>query len=134
VPPALNFAPLENASAALTAAAGRYQKALAGATAQLAGNTAAIRAVNAKLMQSERQLLDPAGLPHREWYRHLLYAPGFYTGYDVKTLPGVREGIEQRKYAEADAEIARAAKMLDRETALVDAAAAELARIAPAMK
>jgi N-acetylated-alpha-linked acidic dipeptidase len=63
-----------------------------------------------------------------------LYAPGFYTGYDVKTLPGVREGIEQRRYAEADAEIARAAKMLDRETALVDAATAELARIAPAAK
>jgi len=149
VPPALNFAPIENASAALTAAAGRYQKALAGATARLgavtaggagstapsaAGNIAAIRAVNAKLMQSERQLLDAAGLPHREWYRHLLYAPGFYTGYDVKTLPGVREGIEQRQYAEADVEIARAAKMLDRETALVDAAAAELARIAPITK
>ena len=142
VPPALNFAPLENASAALTAAAARYQKALAGAAAKLAGgtaadtagDTAAIRAVNAKLMQSERQLLDPAGLPHREWYRHLLYAPGFYTGYDVKTLPGVREGIEQRKYAEADAEIARAAKMLDRETALVDAATAELARIAAPAK
>jgi N-acetylated-alpha-linked acidic dipeptidase len=145
MPPALNFAPLENASAALSAAAARYQKALAGAAARLgavtaggagstaanaAGNIAAIRAVNAKLMQSERQLLDPAGLPHREWYRHLLYAPGFYTGYDVKTLPGVREGIEQRQYAEADVEIARAAKMLDRETALVDAAAPELARIA----
>ena len=134
----MNFAPLENASAALTAAAARYQKALAGATARLAGDTAAnaaaIRAVNAKLMQSERQLLDPAGLPHREWYRHLLYAPGFYTGYDVKTLPGVREGIEQRQYQQADAEIARAAKMLDRETALVDAAAAELARIAPAAR
>jgi N-acetylated-alpha-linked acidic dipeptidase len=85
-------------------------------------------------MQSERQLLDPAGLPHREWYRHLLYAPGFYTGYDVKTLPGVREGIEQRQYAEADVEIARAAKMLDRETALVDAAAAELARVAPPVR
>jgi N-acetylated-alpha-linked acidic dipeptidase len=85
-------------------------------------------------MQSERQLLDPAGLSHREWYRHLLYAPGFYTGYDVKTLPGVREGIEQRQYADAEAAIARAAKMLDRETALVDAAAAELARIAPITK
>jgi N-acetylated-alpha-linked acidic dipeptidase len=154
MPPALNFAPLENASAALTAAAARYQKALSAATTRLGASSAAsgnavgnsagniagsgnsvasitsIRAVNAKLMQSERQLLDPAGLPNREWYRHLLYAPGFYTGYDVKTLPGVREGIEQRKYREADAEIARAAKMLDRETALVDAAAAELARLA----
>jgi N-acetylated-alpha-linked acidic dipeptidase len=130
VPPALNFAPLENASAALTAAADRYAKALANASSRLAGNTAAVRAVNARLMQSERQLLDPAGLPHREWYRHLLYAPGFYTGYDVKTLPGVREGIEQRQYKEAEAEIARAARVLEREAALVDAAAADLARLA----
>jgi N-acetylated-alpha-linked acidic dipeptidase len=130
VPPALNFAPLENASAALTAAARNYRKALANASTRLAGNTAAVRAVNAKLMQSERQLLDPAGLPHREWYRHLLYAPGFYTGYDVKTLPGVREGIEQRQYKEAEAEIARAARVLEREAALVDAAAADLARLA----
>ena len=61
-----------------------------------------------------------------------MYAPGFYTGYDVKTLPGVRESIEQRQYTEADAEIARAAKMLEREAALVDAAAAELERLAPA--
>jgi N-acetylated-alpha-linked acidic dipeptidase len=129
VPPALNFAPLENASTALTAAAGRYKKALAAASSQLAGNTTAIRAVNAKLMQSERQLLDPAGLPHREWYRHLLYAPGYYTGYDVKTLPGVREGIEQKQYDGVDAEIARAAKVLGREAALVDAAAAELGRL-----
>jgi N-acetylated-alpha-linked acidic dipeptidase len=129
VPPALNFAPLENASAALTAAADGYRTALAGAAAQLAGNAAAVRAVNAKLMQSERQLLDPAGLPHREWYRHLLYAPGFYTGYDVKTLPGVRESIEQKQYEAADGEIARAAAMLARETALVDAAAAELRRL-----
>jgi N-acetylated-alpha-linked acidic dipeptidase len=131
VPPALNFAPLENASTALTAAAARYKKALTSASGQLAGNTAAIRAVNAKLIQSERQLLDQAGLPHREWYRHLLYAPGYYTGYDVKTLPGVREGIEQKQYEAVDVEIARAAKVLAREAALVDAATAELRRLGP---
>jgi N-acetylated-alpha-linked acidic dipeptidase len=131
VPPALNFAPLENASTALTAAAERYRKALASVSAKLAGNAVTIRAVNAKLIQSERQLLDPTGLPHREWYRHLLYAPGYYTGYDVKTLPGVREGIEQRQYDAVDAEIARAAKVLAREAALVDAAAAELGRLGP---
>ncbi len=130
VPPALNFAPLENASTALTAAAGRYQKALANVSGRLAGQPAVVRAVNAKLMQSERQLLDPAGLPHREWYRHLLYAPGFYTGYDVKTLPGVREAIEQRQYPEADDEIARVARVMARESALVNAAAGELERLA----
>ena len=50
--------------------------------------------MNARLIQSERQLIDPDGLPRRPWYRHLLYAPGFYTGYGVKTMPGVRESIE----------------------------------------
>ncbi len=131
VPPALNFAPLENASTALTAAAERYKKALAAASSRLAGNAAAVRAVNAKLIQSERQLLDPSGLPHREWYRHLLYAPGFYTGYDVKTVPGVREAIEQKQYGAVDSEIARAARAISRVAALVDAAAAELERLSP---
>ena len=129
VPPALNFAPLENASSALAAAAGRYRKVMESAAPRLAGSPEVLRALNAKLVQSERQLLDPAGLPHREWYRHLLYAPGFYTGYDVKTLPGVREAIEQRKYQEAETEIVRAAKALEREATLVTAAAAELERL-----
>ena len=78
------------------------------------------------LIQSERQLLDPAGLPGRPWYRHLLYAPGYYTGYAVKTMPGVREGIEQKKYAEAESEIVRVAAALDRESALITKAAEAL--------
>ena len=77
-------------------------------------------------MQSERQLTDQGGLPGRPWYRHLLYAPGSYTGYGVKTMPGVREGIEQGRYAEAEREIARIAAALEREARLVDAAAADL--------
>ena len=52
----------------------------------------------------------PAGLPRRPWYRHLLYAPGYYTGYGVKTMPGVREAIEEKNYAEAEAEIVRVAR------------------------
>ena len=97
VPPALNFAPLENAARALTQAADRYAAAARGVSASaLTAAPATVRAVNARLRQSERQLTDADGLPRRPWYRHLLYAPGFYTGYDVKTMPGVREGIEQR--------------------------------------
>ena len=75
-----------------------------------------LRAVNARLMQAERQLTDDAGLPKRPWYRHLLYAPGYYTGYAVKTMPGVREAIEQKQYAEAETEIGRVAKALERES------------------
>ncbi len=126
VPPALNFAPLENAAAALTDAAARYKKASEAARPSLAARPAVVKSVNARLIQSERQLLDPAGLKNRTWFRHLIYAPGFYTGYAVKTLPGVREGIEQKAYADVEPEVARAAKAIDRLTALVNAAAEDL--------
>jgi N-acetylated-alpha-linked acidic dipeptidase len=131
VPPALNFAPLENAARALTQAADRYAAAARGVSASaLTAAPATVRAVNARLRQSERQLTDADGLPRRPWYRHLLYAPGFYTGYDVKTMPGVREGIEQRQYPEAEAQAARVAAALMREVDLVAAAAADLERLA----
>jgi N-acetylated-alpha-linked acidic dipeptidase len=127
VPPALNFAPLDNAAAALTKAADRYRKAFEAARSKLTPESA--RAVNMRLIQSERQLTDATGLPRRPWYRHLLYAPGFYTGYAVKTMPGVREAIEEKQYAEAESEIARVARALEREKALVEAAAADLERL-----
>jgi N-acetylated-alpha-linked acidic dipeptidase len=127
VPPALNFAPLENAAGALTRAADRYRKAIEAARSKMTPESA--RAVNLRLIQSERQLTDPAGLPRRPWYRHLLYAPGYYTGYAVKTMPGVREAIEQKNYAEAEAEIVRVARALEREKTLIEAAAADLERV-----
>jgi N-acetylated-alpha-linked acidic dipeptidase len=120
VAPALNFAPLENAAEALTQAAARYRKAADAARTTLASDAARLRAVNAKLLQAERQLTDAAGLPKRPWYRHMLYAPGFYTGYAVKTMPGVREAIEQKEYAEADVQIGRVANAVQREAALLD--------------
>ena len=125
VPPALNFAPLENAANALTQAAAAYHKAAA-AQPKVGSNAVPLRAVNARLIQAERQLTDDAGLPKRPWYRHLLYAPGYYTGYAVKTMPGVREAIEQKEYSEADTEIGRVAKALQREAALLDSAASLL--------
>jgi N-acetylated-alpha-linked acidic dipeptidase len=127
MPPALNFAPLENAAAALTRAADRYRKAFEAARAKMTPEAA--RAVNVRLIQSERELTDAAGLPRRPWYRHLLYAPGYYTGYAVKTMPGVREAIEEKNYAEAEAEIVRVARALEREQALVDGAAADLEKL-----
>jgi N-acetylated-alpha-linked acidic dipeptidase len=130
VPPAINFAPLENASNALVRAAERYRKASEAARPGLStAAPSALQPINARLIQAERQLTDPAGLPRRPWYRHLLYAPGFYTGYAVKTMPGVREGIEEKKYEEAETEVLRLARALDRETALVNAAAADLERL-----
>jgi len=85
-----------------------------------------LRNVNAKLIQSERALLDAEGLPDRPWFRHTIYAPGFYTGYGVKTLPGVREGIEQKRWNDAEAQIIRVARTLEQESSLINSAAAQL--------
>jgi N-acetylated-alpha-linked acidic dipeptidase len=57
--------------------------------------------LNGILFRAEQQLLFDKGLPRRPWYKHMIYAPGFYTGYGVKTLPGIREGIEERNWNEA---------------------------------
>jgi N-acetylated-alpha-linked acidic dipeptidase len=56
----------------------------------------------------------------------MLYAPGFYTGYGVKTVPGVREAIEQGQWSDADREITRAAAAIEREATLVSGLATTL--------
>ncbi len=89
---------------------------------------ASLENVNAKLLRSQRALTSPEGLPGRPWFKHLIYAPGRYTGYDVKTIPGVREAIEQKKWQKADAEIVRASQALDAEARLIESAAGELER------
>src|SRR3989475_151380 len=130
VPPHLNFAPLENASEALTRSAERYQKAYekVAKNGDLAMNSASLQIVNAKLLQSERKLASQDGLPGRPWFKHMIYAPGQYTGYGEKTIPGVREASEQTKWKEADDQIQRAAAVLLDEAALIDEAAQELER------
>src|SRR3984957_9868849 len=128
IPPHLNFAPLENAVESLTRSAKHYHQALADKQALFddAAMASTLGTLNRKLIESERRLTNAEGLPRRPWYKHLLYAPGIYTGYGVKTLPGVREGIEQKRYAEADQEIVRAAQALQDEATLIDSAAQEL--------
>jgi N-acetylated-alpha-linked acidic dipeptidase len=80
--------------------------------------------VNRTLYQSERMLTDEAGLPGRDWFRHLIYAPGFYTGYGVKTMPGIREAVEDvPDGAVAQREAARVVAAIDRYTAQVERAA-----------
>ncbi len=132
IPPHLNFAPLENAVDALTRSAAHYEKALSKAQENggTALNRASFRGVNAKLIESERRLTSAEGLPGRPWYKHLIYAPGLYTGYAVKTLPGVREAIEQKKWEEADAQLVRVGKILEDEARLIESAANELEMIA----
>jgi N-acetylated-alpha-linked acidic dipeptidase len=120
LPPYLNFAPLDNASDELTRAAAAYETALTAAGGK------APASVNAKLLRTERLLTNSEGLPNRPWFEHLIYAPGFYTGYGVKTLPGVREAIEQKRWQEADHQIAQVSKALQNEADLLDEAAKEL--------
>lgn len=128
VPPHLAFAPLQNGADSLTASARRYTEALAAARQR--GDTVlasgSLRAVNALLIQSERRLTNSAGLPKRPWYRHQLYAPGLYTGYGVKTVPAVREAIEQHDFTSADSAIVGVGATLSAEAALIDSAASAL--------
>src|SRR6266550_3974391 len=122
--PQLNFAPLLNALDSLTHAASRYEKAYGRAVSS--GRLANAKDVNKQLVQAERALTSTEGLKNRSWYVHMLYAPGFYTGYGVKTIPGVREAIEQGQWQDADREIARAAAAVEREATLVSGLAATL--------
>jgi N-acetylated-alpha-linked acidic dipeptidase len=127
IPPHLNFAPMQNAADALARSAAHYQKALSHKQSALSDEQSdSLRSLNRQLIESERKLTNDDGLPRRSWYKHLLYAPGVYSGYDVKTVPGVREGIELKKYAEAEQEIARVAKALQDESALIESAAQSL--------
>jgi N-acetylated-alpha-linked acidic dipeptidase len=122
--PQLNFAPLLNALDSLNHAAARYDRAYSRAVTE--GRATNAKSVNERLIQAERALTSTEGLKNRPWYVHMLYAPGFYTGYGVKTIPGVREAIEQGQWQDADREIARAAAALEREAALLSGIAATL--------
>jgi N-acetylated-alpha-linked acidic dipeptidase len=121
LPPYLNFSPLQTAVDGLARSADRYDKAVSKAK-----NLDSYKSVNAHLIQSERKLTHADGLPGRPWFKHQIYAPGFYTGYGVKTIPAVREAIEQKQWKLADEQIARVASVIEGEAALIDSAAAEL--------
>jgi N-acetylated-alpha-linked acidic dipeptidase len=122
--PQLNFAPLLNALDSLNHAASRYDRAYNRAVSE--GRTGIARSVNQRLIQAERALTSTEGLKKRPWYVHMLYAPGFYTGYGVKTVPGVREAIEQGDWEDAEREIARAAAAVEREATLISGLATTL--------
>jgi len=124
VPPHLNFAPMQNAAESLARSAEHYRQAWSHKQAALSEvQLETLHALNQQLIESERKLTNDDGLPRRPWYKHMLYAPGVYSGYDVKTVPSVREGIEQKRYAEAEQEIVRVAKALQNESVLIDSAA-----------
>jgi N-acetylated-alpha-linked acidic dipeptidase len=116
--PFLNFAPLQNAIERLEKSAREYEKATP---------SVSNARLDSVIMHIEQALTRPEGLPRRPWFRHQIYAPGFYTGYGVKTIPGVREAIEQKQWSEANQQIEIVAKIIENYAAQVDQAA-EIAR------
>jgi N-acetylated-alpha-linked acidic dipeptidase len=125
-PPEFNFAPLLNALDSLNRASMRYESAFRKWSKGMDSSTADLKALNEKLIQSERVLTSGDGLPRRPWFQHLLYAPGYYTGYGVKTMPGAREALEQGEWSDVEPQIARIASALRSEAAVVSGAAAIL--------
>lgn len=122
---AIDLQPLRVAASNLRRNADAYDRALR--TAALGGKKLEdVKTLNRLLYQSERKLLSEAGLPRRDWFKHQIYAPGFYTGYGVKTLPGVREALEQKNWSEAAAQVMVISKTLDAMSAQIQAAAEKL--------
>ena len=128
IPPFINFAPLENGSAAMKRSSDHFEKALI--QAQENGGAAyassSIQQLNQKLIEAERGFLDENGLPERPWFKNQIYAPGAYTGYGVKTLPAVRESIEQKKWQEADQGSQTIGRVLEHEAQMIEDAAKQL--------
>jgi N-acetylated-alpha-linked acidic dipeptidase len=99
--PYLDFSPLQNALQDLKTSTDNLKIVFKN---KINTNSSDV-AFNQSLYQAEQQLLSDTGLPRRPWYKHTIYAPGFYTGYGVKTMPGIREAIEQRRWSEAQEQI-----------------------------
>jgi N-acetylated-alpha-linked acidic dipeptidase len=123
--PTLNFMPLQNALTRLQQSARDYDAAAHDASARLRSREVQ-QALDTELGRLEMTMLDERGLPRRPWYEHQIYAPGFYTGYGAKTLPGVREAIEQHRWDEAVEQMAIAAAAIERMAAQLDRATAVL--------
>ena len=121
--PYLNFAELDNAVAILERSAKAFDKEYARLeAAEDPGADAGRERINAALTDLEQALTDPRGLPGRDWYQHMIYAPGLYTGYGVKTLPGIREAIEERHWDEADRYIGVVSRAINAYSARLDRA------------
>jgi N-acetylated-alpha-linked acidic dipeptidase len=123
--PFVNFAPLQNARAKVQESARAFDKARA-TLADRPPSPEALGAVNELLMHAEQALTRAQGLPGRPWFRHHVYAPGYYTGYGVKTLPGVREALELRDWKAAEEQAVIAARTLEGFAAQIDRATALL--------
>lgn len=129
----VDLAPLRGAIAKLASDAEDYEKALARferVDLNEQAHRGEIAQLNDLLYKTERDFRHDAGLPKREWFKHLAYAPGLYTGYGVKTLPGIREGIEQGEWQDARSFVPIVADAIRKLASDVDRATDLLKRIA----
>ncbi len=125
--PFINFAPLQNSLAKLQESVRAYSAAMNTlASTENYPSVEVQKSLDQCLIRTERAMTFEQGLPRRPWFKHQIYAPGFYTGYGVKTLPGVREAIEQRNWSEAADEIVIVAKTLDQVSGEIDRATEKL--------
>jgi N-acetylated-alpha-linked acidic dipeptidase len=121
--PFLNFAPLQNALTRLEESCRNYDNAMKDpVSANRLRSRDLQQSLDNALRQVELAMITDGGLPRRPWYRHQIYAPGFYTGYGVKTLPGVREAIEQHNWNEASEQIVIAANTMEKVASQIDRA------------
>jgi N-acetylated-alpha-linked acidic dipeptidase len=119
--PEFDFTPLEEAHQRLKTSAMNYEKALS--SMKKGSMSAEIKIqVNRLLKDVEQTMTREEGLPRRNWFKNMIYAPGYYTGYGVKTLPGIREGLEERKWDETHLFIGEVTRALDRASAKINAA------------
>jgi len=122
--PAIDFAPLDAAVTRLKASAKSYDEALAQNGAKLSPDARMI--LDTLMLSLDQTLTDNTGLPERPWYRNQIYAPGRFTGYGAKTIPGVREAIEDERFDDADRYSKIIAGVLDAYSARLDQATAVL--------
>jgi N-acetylated-alpha-linked acidic dipeptidase len=125
VPPFINLAPLDNGSEAFTAAAKHFEAVLK--TAEKNGGAtfanASVEKLNQQLIQCWQAFLDERGLADRPFFKNMIYAPGAYTGYGVKTLPAIRESLEMKKWAQAEQGAAQVGQVLQNSAQQIEAAA-----------
>jgi N-acetylated-alpha-linked acidic dipeptidase len=118
----IDFADLKSSVRSLSESARRYEDSLGKAQAAGFAQVKDIKALNRLLYTSERKLTSEEGLPRRAWFKHQIYAPGFYTGYGVKTLPGVREAIEQKQWSEVAPQMKKVIRVMQSLAAQIDSA------------
>jgi N-acetylated-alpha-linked acidic dipeptidase len=121
-PKAINLGPLKSANRALADSARRYEDAYGKARAGGFKQVKQLKSLNELIYKTERKLTLDQGLPRRAWFKHQIYAPGFYTGYGVKTIPGVREAIEQKQWGDVEPQMKNAIAVLRAVTSQIDAA------------